>query len=66
MSEVLLFCGLALSSQEAALALLKTHMDTSLTRKRTPLGPYRRSMPKVVGGSRGEGRFLMSEVPLYS
>ena len=33
---------------------------TSLIRKRTPLGPYRRPMPRVLGG----GRFLMSEVPL--
>jgi len=29
-----------------------------------PLGPYRRPMPRVLGGSQGGGRFLMSEVPL--
>ena len=38
---------------------------TSLTRKRTPLGPYRRPMTRVLGGSQGVGRFLMGEVPLY-
>ena len=38
----------------------------SLTSKRTPLGPYCRPMPRVLGGSQGGGRFLMSEVPLYS
>ena len=38
---------------------------TSITRKRTPQGPYRRSMPRVLGGSWGGGRFLVSKVPLY-
>jgi len=38
----------------------------SLTRKRTPLGPYRRPMPRVLGGSSGGSRFLMGEVPLYA
>ena len=33
--------------------------------KRTPLGPYRRPMPSVLGGSSGDGRFLTGEVPLY-
>ena len=28
-------------------------------------GTYRRSMPRVLGGSQGDGRFLMSEAPLY-
>ena len=27
------------------------YRGTSLTRKRTPLGPYRRPMPRVLGGS---------------
>ena len=31
-------------------------------KKRTPLGPYRRPMPRVLGGSQGVGRFLMREV----
>ena len=26
------------------------YRGTSLTRKRTPLGPYRKSMPRVLGG----------------
>jgi len=42
------------------------YRGTSLIRKRTPLGPYRRPMPRVLGGSWGGGRFLMGEVPLYS
>ena len=37
---------------------------TSLTRKRPPLGPYRRHMSGVAGGSQGVERFLMSEVTL--
>jgi len=40
-------------------------MGTSLERKRTPLGPYRRPMPRVLGGSWGGGRVLLGEVPLY-
>ena len=36
-----------------------------LTYKKTPLGPYRRPMPRVVGGSQGDVRFLMGEVPLH-
>ena len=38
----------------------------SLIRKHLPLGPYRRPMPRVPGGSWGVGRFLMGEVPLYA
>ena len=38
------------------------YRSTSL-RKRTPLGPNRRPMPRVVGGSSGCERFLMGEVP---
>ena len=40
-------------------------MGTSLIRKRTPLGPFHRPMPRVLGGSLGVGRFLMGEVTLY-
>ena len=40
------------------------YRGTSLTRKRTPLGPYRRPMPRVRGGSWGGGLYLMGEVPL--
>ena len=39
---------------------------TWLIRKRTPLGPYRSPMTRVLGGSQGGGRFLMGEVPLYA
>ena len=41
------------------------YRGTSLIRIRTPLGPYRRPMPRVLGGSQGGGRFLMGEVPLH-
>ena len=41
------------------------YRGTSLTRKRSPLGPYSRPMPIVLRGSSGGGCFLMSEVPLY-
>jgi len=41
------------------------YRGTSLIRKRSPLGPYRRAIPRVLGGSEGGGRFLMGEVPLY-
>ena len=37
---------------------------TSLMRKRTPLGPYRTPMPRVLGGSLEGGRFRLGEVPL--
>jgi len=29
----------------------RAYMGSSLVRKRTPLGPYRRPMPGVLGGS---------------
>ena len=40
------------------------YRGTSLTRKRTLLGLYRRPMPRVLGGSLGGWRFLIGEVPL--
>ena len=40
------------------------YRGTSLTRKRTPLRPYRTPMPRVLGGSKGGGRSLVGEVPL--
>ena len=42
-----------------------SYRGTSLARKCTPLGPYRRPMPRVLGGAQGGGRYLMNEVPLY-
>ena len=41
------------------------YRGTSLIIKRTTLGPYRRPVSKIPGGSWGVGRFLMGEVPLY-
>ena len=41
------------------------YRGTSLARKRTPVGPYRRPMSRVLVGSKGGGRFLMGEVTLY-
>ena len=41
------------------------YRGTSLTRKRTPLGPYREPMPRVLGGSLGGWSFLTGEVPLH-
>ena len=41
------------------------YRGTSPTRKRTPLGPYRRPLPRVLGGSWWGARFLMSELPLW-
>ena len=43
-----------------------TYRGTSLTRKRTPLGPYRRPMLRVLGGSERGGYFLIGVVPLYT
>ena len=45
--------------------LRMAYRGASLIRDRTPLGPYRRPVPRVLGGSYWGGRFLMSEVPLY-
>jgi hypothetical protein len=49
------------------MSLLATYYGTGVPhlRKCTPLGPYRRPMPRVLGGSWGGGRFLTGEVPLY-
>ena len=42
------------------------YRGTSLTRKRTPLGLYRRPMPRFLGRSYGGGQFFLGEVPLHS
>ena len=44
----------------------RLYRGTSLTRKRTLLGPYRRPTPQVLGGSQGGGRFPMGQVLLYA
>ena len=41
------------------------YRGTSLESKRTPLGPYSRAMSRALGGSSGDGRFRMGQVPLY-
>jgi len=64
MSEVP--CAPALKSQVMRFSKFKEHRKLrersyrgkSLIRKRTPLRPYRRPMPRVVGRSWGGGRFL--------
>jgi len=40
------------------------YRGTSLIRKRTPLGPYRRPVRRVLGKAQWGGRFLMGKVPL--
>ena len=42
------------------------YRGTTLVGKCTPLGPYRRPMPRASWWSWGGGRVLMSQVPLYS
>ena len=44
---------------------LQAYRGASSTRRRTPLEPYRRYLPRVLEGSQRGGRFLMSEVLLY-
>ena len=43
----------------------QSYRGTSLIRKRLPLGPYSRPIPRALWWSMGGGLFLMSEVPLY-
>ena len=70
MSEVPLYSsvqvGRARKEAHPPRTLEKAYRGTSLTRACTPLGPYRRPMPKVFWGSLGGGRFLMGKVPLYA
>ena len=41
------------------------YKGTSLIRKHPPLGPYSKDMPRPLWRSKGERRFVISEVPLY-
>ena len=41
------------------------HRVTSLARKRTHLGPYRRPLPRFLGGSRGLAQTLSSHALLW-
>ena len=47
---------------------IEAYRGTSLIRNRHPVGPYRRTIPRLLWRSWGGGRSLMSEVhvPLYS
>ena len=45
---------------------IQAYRGTSLVRTSNFLGPDRRPMPRLLGGSLGGGRFLAGEVPLYS
>ena len=54
----------AVASTPSRGRLVLNYRGTSLIGKRTPLGPYRRPIPGVLGWSKGSGCFLMSEVPL--
>ena len=49
--------------QTDAGATEKPYRGTSLTRKGTTLGPYRRPMPRVLGGSQGAERLLCDAAP---
>ena len=42
------------------------YRGTSLIRNRLPIEPYRRAMPWALWWSKGEGRFLLREVLLYT
>jgi len=46
--------------------LRQSYRGTSLIRQRPFLGSYGSPMLRALGWSKGGGRFLMSEVPLYS
>jgi len=58
--------GAFIDEQPAFMVGEPLYRGTLLIRKRTPLGPYRRPMPRVLGWSLGGGRFLIREVPLYT
>ena len=50
-----------LTHKKRGTSLIRTfflYRGTSLTRKRSTLGPYRKPMPRVLGGAQGGWRFL--------
>ena len=63
MSEVLLYSK---STSKVVYSCRSRYRGTSLTRKRTPLGPYSRITPRALLQSWGVGHSLVSEVPLYT
>ena len=64
--DLLLDAMVGMEVVEAATAADTVEADrgTWLVRKRTPLRPYSRPVPRVIGGSFGGGYFLMGGVPL--
>ena len=64
MSEVPLYAGCR-RSDPGSVRDACGYLGTSLVRKHTPLGPFRRPMSRVIGGSWGSGRFLIGELPLH-
>ena len=53
-------CGTPLRANQPSV-----YSGTSLIRNRHPVGPYNRTMPRLLWRSWRRRRFLMSEVPLY-
>ena len=70
LSQPLLYCPshffTARIAHTPATLRRSAHRGTSPIRKRHPLGPYTKTMPRDIWWPQGGGRFLMSEVPLYS
>ena len=59
------YTALSLSTSHARIITgTDAYRGTSPIKNAPPLGPYSRPIPRVLGGSWGGGRFLMSEVPL--
>ena len=50
--------------RRAAAECVRLYRGTSLTRNKSLLGPYSRTIPRVIWWSQEVGMFLMSEVPL--
>ena len=46
------------------MTILVGYRGTSLVKNGTPLGPYRRPVPRALGGSQGDGRIVVGEVHL--
>jgi len=65
MSEIPMYRGTSLKrSRDPFRITAGLYMGIPLIRTPPLLGPYSRTMPGVLGGSLGGGRFLVGEVPL--
>jgi len=64
--QVLAICHIPArtSGQDRTPCPFKRYRGTSLIRNHHPVGPYSRTMPRLLWRSWGGGRFLMREVPL--